>query len=82
MKSDHTFMISCKTKRQQQISKIPKKKGCYMFQKQNTTIIDENIEASEVEDEVDWIESESNWMKNEVNEKWTEGELREFKGIE
>ena len=42
-----------KTKRQQQISKIPRKKGRYMSQEQNTTIIDENIESSEVEDEVD-----------------------------
>ena len=31
---------------------------------------------------MDWIESESDWMENEVNEEWTEGELREFEGIE
>ena len=59
MKSDHTFMMPHKTKRQQQISKIPRKKGRYMSQEQNTTIIDENIELSEAEDEVNWIESES-----------------------
>ncbi len=52
-------MMSRKIKRQQQISKISRKKGRYMFQEQNTTIIDENIELSEAEDEVNWIESES-----------------------
>ena len=62
-------MMPCKTKRQQQISKIPRKKERYMFQEQNTTITDENIESSEAEDKVDWIESESDWMKNEVNEE-------------
>ena len=52
-----------KTKRQLQISKIPRKKGCY-------------ISKNQAETEIEAVEGEK-WMDNENIDKWTEGGIVE-----
>ena len=53
-----------KTKRQQQISKIPRKKGCFISQDQVTAIEKEWMEDKVIEE----------WSKEEAVEKLTENE--------
>ncbi|PKK51098.1 hypothetical protein RhiirC2_800693 [Rhizophagus irregularis] len=83
-----------KTKRQQQVSKIPRKKGRYASQEQviteeTTTREIETIEESEKETGNDiiieeWIEGEvvGDLTEGEAVEDWTEESLKEFKEVE
>ena len=67
-----------KTKRQKQVSKIPRKKGRYVSQNQVETITEE-IETVENEK---WLENEVvEWPEDETI-GWTEEELKEFDNVE
>ena len=79
-----------KTKRQQQVSELSRKKGRFTSQKSDITIIEEEIEQKKaVEEDLivkdknaeEWMEGEINWMEDEINEEWVEGELKEFEEV-
>src|SRR6266540_5651505 len=72
--------MSRKTKRQQQVSKLPRKKGRYIFQKTATEEIVESEtdgkivgEAFEVDETIEMEEESVNY--------WTEEELKEFEEV-
>jgi hypothetical protein len=56
-----TFKMPRKTKRQQQVSKILRKKGHYIFKSQEETEIETVKNEVQIENEVikDWIEGEN-----------------------
>ncbi|RIA91400.1 hypothetical protein C1645_822097 [Glomus cerebriforme] len=60
-----------KTKRKLQISKIPRKKGCYVSRDQ------EKIETKAVKGEK-WMDNEN---INEWTEDWTKEDLKEFEKV-
>jgi hypothetical protein len=61
-----------KTKRKQQVSKILRKKGCFVSQ--NQVIIEETIIEEAVENE--------KWMENEIIEEYLEDETIDWTGEE
>ncbi|RIA88753.1 hypothetical protein C1645_825886 [Glomus cerebriforme] len=69
--------MSRKTKRQQQVNKILRKKGCYISQSQAETEIEAVKNEERIENKVieDWIEGEN------IN-NWTKEDLNEFKKVE
>ena len=77
--------MPCKTKRQLQISKIPRKKGRYISKDQAET----EIEAVEGEK---WMDNENidEWkeggivedqIEDEINNDWTKEDLKEFEKV-
>ena len=78
--------MSRKTKRQLQISKIPRKKGRYISKDQAET----EIEAVEGEKWTDneiieeWTECEivGDWTKDEAINDWIKEDLKEFEKVE
>ena len=69
LKFDYTFEMPRKTKRQQQVSQIPRKKGRYVSQDQ--LIIERDTSESEIIELID-----------DFVDDWTEEDLKEFKDVE
>ncbi|KAF0476744.1 zinc finger protein [Gigaspora margarita] len=66
--------MSPRTKRQKQISNLPRKKGCFLSQKNHIFTEPQNVTT---------IESQEGWTEDEPIEfGWTEDELIEFEGVE
>ena len=66
-----TLKMPHKTKRQQQVSKIPRKKGRYISKSQAETETEAVKNKEWIENEIieDWIEEDiSNWTKEDLNE--------------
>ena len=66
-----TLKMPYKTKRQQQVSKIPRKKGRYISKSQAETETEAVKNKEWIENEIieDWIEEDiSNWTKEDLNE--------------
>src|SRR6266542_1007380 len=75
--------MPCKTKRQQQVSKLFRKKGCYVSQEitRETEEIVESEEADKTVDKAVRMEVET-VEEGEAVDYWTEEDLREFEKAE
>ncbi|CAB5365859.1 unnamed protein product [Rhizophagus irregularis] len=66
-----------KTKRQLQISKLPRKKGCYISKNQAETELEAVEERKESEINENWIED----IEDETINDWAEEDLEEFQKV-